>query len=59
MREADPEVAAMIQRLRHSPSYILNRDEARLRDDAADLIERLAREIKTPAEPIQAETSER
>lgn len=41
----DPEVAAMIQRLRHSPSYILNRDEARLRDDAAALIENLARQL--------------
>lgn len=34
----------LIMRLRHGPSYVLNSDERRLREEAANEIERLTNE---------------
>ena len=40
------DVKQILERLRNMPSYCLNRDEAKLRNDAADIIEMLARLIQ-------------
>lgn len=38
----EAQIKSILARLRLAPSYCLNRDEARLRSDAADVIEALA-----------------